>query len=86
MNDLACGYTPRQVAKILRISPDRVRAMVQRGELGALNLATHRCGKPRYVILPRHLDEFARLVEARPEAKPAPPRKRVVGIDYYPDS
>jgi hypothetical protein len=80
------GLTPREVAKVLRISPDRVRAMILRGELGALNLAPNRCGRPRFVILRCHLDEFARSRRAVPEVQPTPRRRRQAGvIDYYPD-
>jgi transposase len=86
MSDLPCGYTPREVAKIIRKSPDWVRAAIERGELGALNLATRRCGRPRYVILPQHLEEFARRRRATTEVQPAPRRRRQAGlIDYYTD-
>jgi excisionase family DNA binding protein len=80
------GYTPREVAKMLRVSPDRVRAMIQRGELGALNLAQRRSGRPRYVVMPCHLEAFCRSRQAVPEVAPAPRRRRAAGrIDYYPD-
>lgn len=82
----ARGYTPREVARVLRVSPDRVRAWILSGELGAINTAGRRCGKPRYVVLPQHLAEFARARSAGPTAKPAPRRRRPAGhIDYYPD-
>jgi excisionase family DNA binding protein len=78
------GYRPREVAKLLRISPQRVRGMIERGELGALNLGRSRCGKPRYVVLPSHLADFARTHQA---AKPPVARRRKLRIpkDYYPD-
>jgi hypothetical protein len=60
--------------------------MIRRGELPALNLAKHRCGKPRYVILPQHLVEFER--SRRAAAAPAPKRKRLKQmdeVDYFPD-
>lgn len=80
------GLTPRELARLLRVSPDRVRAWIASGELGALNTAAARCGKPRYVVLPHHLAEFEqRRGAARP--KPAPRRRRRTPemIDYFPD-
>jgi excisionase family DNA binding protein len=77
--------TPREVAQLLRISPDRVRAMIVRGELGAINTATVRCGKPRFVILPHHLAEFERSRQVGPPPKPTRRRKKTNMVDYYPD-
>jgi hypothetical protein len=81
------GFTPREVACVVRVSPDRVRALIQSGQLGAINLATGRNRKPRYIILPEHLAEFARARRVVPPAPaPAPRRKRMTGgIDFYPD-
>jgi hypothetical protein len=79
------GVTPNEFAIRYRISPDRVRAMIARGELRALNLATAKCRKPRYVILPEHLAEFERGRQTAEPPKPAR-RKRLPTIkDYYPD-
>jgi hypothetical protein len=75
------------VAAYLRISPDRVRAMILRGELSAINTSPNRCGKPRFVVLPHHLSEFERVRRAATTAKPAPRRtRRPPGfIDYFQD-
>lgn len=67
------GLTPREVGKLLRIGPDRVRAMILRGELGAVNTAPTLCGKPRFIVLPHHLREFE---QRRAAATPATPRRR----------
>jgi excisionase family DNA binding protein len=82
----ARGYTPNELARVLRVSPDRIRAWIKAGELGALDTARHRCGLPRYVILPHHLEEFEKRRRAlTPAAKPPPRRRRTVAVDYYPD-
>src|SRR3954468_8693332 len=84
--DVARGYTPNELARLLRVSPDRIRAWIKAGELGALDTARHRCGRPRYVILPHHLTEFEQRRRATtPAAKPLPRRRRTVAVDYYPD-
>jgi hypothetical protein len=80
------GLTPAELARILRVSPDRVRGWIQAGELGAIDTARQRCRKPRYVVLPVHLDEFLR----RRRAATLPPktrrRKKTSGfVDYFPD-
>jgi hypothetical protein len=79
------GHTPRELARILRISPDKVRALIRSGELGAINTATARCGKPRFVVLPHHLAEFERGRRISPAAKPPPrPKRRRDVIDFFP--
>jgi excisionase family DNA binding protein len=76
------GYTPREVARQLRVSPERVRAWIARGELPAINTADPG-ERPRWVILPDHL---AALLQRR-QASPPPKlrRKRHTGfVDYFP--
>jgi hypothetical protein len=80
------GWTPNELARVLRVSPDRVRAWIQAGDLGAINTARRRCGRPRYVVLPHHLAEFARRRAAAPPQPPPRRRRRQPDvIDYYPD-
>jgi excisionase family DNA binding protein len=80
------GLTPREVARLLRVSPDRVRSWIASGELGAIDTATARCGKPRFVVLPQHLDDFERHRRVSPPPKPIRRRRRQPGtIDFYPD-
>jgi hypothetical protein len=83
---LRAGYTPNELEKLLRISADRIRAMIVRGELGAINTAPTRSGKPRYIILPEHLAALIRARQVAAPPKPAPRRRRQPAgwIDYYP--
>jgi hypothetical protein len=78
------GLTVRETAKFLRIGPDRVRALIRRGELGAINTAPTLAGKPRFVVLPEHLSEFVRRRMAGPPPRPPKRRRRTPQIDYYP--
>jgi hypothetical protein len=78
------GLTPRELAKVVRMSPDRIRAMIQSGELGAINTASARCERPRYVILPHHLAAWEQDRRAA-QPKPARRRKRTAQVDYFPD-
>src|SRR5690349_8311579 len=72
----ARGYTPAELARLLRVSPDRVRAWIVSGELGAVDTARVRCGRPRYVILPHHLAEWERRRRVGPPPQPGRRRKR----------
>ena len=70
------GQTPNELAKVLRVSPDRIRSWITSGKLKALNLAPTRAGRPRFVILPHHLQEFERRHQAassqpKPSQRPA---------------
>ena len=51
------GWTPNELARLLRVSPDRICDWIKRGELSAINTATHPYGRPRFVILPHHLEQ-----------------------------
>jgi hypothetical protein len=79
------GLTPRELARRWRISPDRVRAMILRGELQAINVSATRCGRRRYIVLPHHLAEWERTRQAGPPPATAKRKKRVVKVDFYPD-
>jgi hypothetical protein len=82
---IARGMTPAELGRLLRVSPDRIRAWIKSGELGAIDTARHRCGRPRYVILPHHLAEWERRHAAATTLKP-PRRSRQPAVhDYYPD-
>jgi hypothetical protein len=79
------GYTPNELARILRVNADRVRAWIRSGELPALNLASKRCGRPQFVILPHHVAAFEQRRSAAPRPGPVKRRKRTTAVDYYPD-
>jgi hypothetical protein len=79
------GLTVADVARRYRVSPDKVRAWIKRGELSAINTAAALCGKPRWVVMPEALSAFERRRAGGPPPKPARRRKRTQEIDYYQD-
>lgn len=79
------GLTVADVARRYRVSPDKVRAWIRRGELRAVNTAVVACARPRFVVLPEALAEFERGRAAGPPPKPARKRSRPFLVDYYPD-
>jgi excisionase family DNA binding protein len=82
----ARGYTPAELARLLRVSPDRIREWIVAGELGAINTARNRCGRPRYIVLPEHLTAFIRRhVVAPPQPATRRRRRQANQIDFYPD-
>lgn len=81
----ACGLTVKEVARYLRVSPDKVRGWIKSGHMAACNMSESACGKPRFVVLPHHLAEFERQRSAAPPPKPPRRRKRTDWVDCYPD-
>ncbi len=80
------GYTVRDVARRYRVSPDKVRAWIARGELRAVNTSTALCGRPRWVVSPDALAEFERRrAGGPPPPKPRRQRRPAQQIDFYPD-
>jgi excisionase family DNA binding protein len=80
------GQTPAEVARRLRVSRGRILAWIRSGELSAINTASARLRRPRYVILPEHLRAFTAARQVSPPPK-SPPRRRRRSeeIDYYPE-
>jgi excisionase family DNA binding protein len=80
------GWTPNELAALLRVSPDKVRGWIHSGELKAINVARVRCGRCQFIILPHHLEEFERGRWAAEPAKVPRRRKRPApAIDFYPE-
>jgi excisionase family DNA binding protein len=81
----AAGLTVDEVAWRYRVSPDKVRAWIARGELRAINTATNLCGKPRWVITPEALATFEMRRTGGPPPKPQRRRRQPTVIDFFPD-
>jgi excisionase family DNA binding protein len=80
----AAGLTVAEVARRYRVSPDKVRMWIKRGELSAINTAAVRCARPRFVVPPEALREFERKRAAAPPQKPPRPRRQRAAIDFFP--
>jgi excisionase family DNA binding protein len=79
------GYTPTELAKLLRISPDKVRQWIKCGQLRAVNVASTLCGRPRFVILPDHIREWEQRRSPPPPPKLPRRRRLPATTDFYPD-
>jgi excisionase family DNA binding protein len=90
--------TVSEVARRYRVSADKVRGWIRRGELAAVNTARHPGGKPRFVITPEALLAFEKKFAATTDP-PRQTRRRQstgarfsfnnadpkAGVDYFPD-
>ena len=87
MPEQARGCTVADVAARYRVSPDKVRAWVRRGELAAVNVASSLLGKPQLRITVEALRQFeARRSAATPTPEaPKRRRRRAATVDYFPD-
>lgn len=83
--ELRRGLTVRDVAARYRVSPDKIRRWIARGEMRAVNTATVLCGKPRWVIPPEALCDFEQRRQRAPPKPAQRRRQRSQVIDYYPD-
>jgi hypothetical protein len=77
------GLTVRDCALRYRVSGDRVRAWIRRGERAGLSTADpgH---KPRYVVTLEALEAFEKARAAAAPPRPKRRRRRVSEVDYYP--
>ena len=81
---VARGWTPNELAKVLRVSPDKIRSWIKKGELTALNTAGPR-ERPRFIILPDDLEAFKRRRRVATDAAKPPKRRRPASqIDFFP--
>ena len=79
------GLTVEDIARRYRVSPDKVRAWISRGELRATNTAAVLSGKPRWVIPPEALADFEAKRAGGPPPKAHRRRRQPAAIDFYPD-
>jgi transposase len=81
---IVAGLTVRDVARRYRVSPDKVRGWITRGELLAINTATSLCGRPRWIVNPDALAVFEKRRAGGPPPKPKRRARKAPMIDFYP--
>jgi hypothetical protein len=79
--------TPPQLARRWGVAAEKVNALINSGQLIAMNLATDPKGRPRYRI---YLSEVERFEQARSNKPPAPRAQRrrrrepaMAGKEYF---
>ena len=80
-------YTVPQLSRLWGVSQNKVLEFVRRGELRAVNLASHRSTRPRYAIDVADIAAFERAREVFPSSQAATlkPRRRATGTvkEYF---
>jgi transposase len=80
------GFTVAELAHRYRVSEERVRNWIRRGELRAINRRDTRSHRPSWVVTVEALQEFECGRQAAVVEPPKPKRrKRTEEIDFFPD-
>lgn len=69
-------FTPPEAARLLRVKPDKIIALIRRGELRGANLAIRLSGRPRFRIAAADLQAFLDARAAAAVAVPVTRRRR----------
>jgi len=75
--------TPPAVARRFAVDPSKVLTWIRRGELRAVNVATHTGGRPRYRISPADLAVFEAARAAGPQPKITRRRRKDAGVIQF---
>jgi hypothetical protein len=75
--------TPPQIAEAWGVSPEKIIGFIRSGELKAINVATRRRGRPRYLVDIEDLEAFERLRTVCPRLRLRRPRRAKVAADYF---
>jgi excisionase family DNA binding protein len=76
--------TPPEIAELLRVKPERVRAWIRSGRLRAIDVSQPGSTRPRFRIDPADLEKFeASLVVSPPRPKPVRRRKPEDVIEFF---
>jgi len=75
--------TPPELAKELRIRPDKVLTWIRSGELAAVDVSETIGGRPRWRISADDLDDFLKRRRAQPAPKVTRRRRRKPSKSYF---
>lgn len=84
MGEQGRGFTVADVAARYRVSPDKVRLWIRRGELSAINTASSLCGRPQLRITVEALAAFEQSRTTVPPPKPQRRHRKQAMVDFYP--
>jgi len=78
--------TVPEVAKFLRVRPEKVLSWIRSGRLRGYNVAEKETGRPRYRVNPENLEAFTKMrIPLQPVPKGRPPgRRRIPKITERP--
>jgi hypothetical protein len=79
------GYSVADLCRRWRVSPDKIRAFLRKGELVAVNLASNLAGRPQWRITHESVERFELRRSSAPPPKVPRRRRRPELVDYFPD-
>jgi hypothetical protein len=84
----AAGFTVADLCRRWRVGEDKVRALIRRGELAALDLRSHRAGRPQYRVTHEAVIAFEQRRSTVPPPKPKQNKRQQPARswnDFFPD-
>ena len=70
MSSIAQYLTPRQIARMLGVSHEKVLRWIHNGELPAVDLSTNQLERPRFKVAKDNLDAFLNKRSVKPLSQP----------------
>jgi hypothetical protein len=74
---------PRQVAEQLVVAPEKILALIESGELLAVNVASAGSSRPRWRISQEAFDQFLQRRQNRPPAPRVQRRRKATTVKEY---
>lgn len=84
------ALTPPELAKILKVKPEKIHGFIDSGELAAVNMASAGSKRPRWRIMPEDVETFLQKRANKPlERQPIKRKKKLPPLtgrfSYLPD-
>jgi hypothetical protein len=80
------GYSVPDLAMRWKVSEEKIRGWLARGELVAVNVASNLASKPQWRVLHLSVERFEQRRSSAPPPKPVRRRRRTLAVvDYFPD-
>jgi excisionase family DNA binding protein len=79
--------TVPEVAKFLRVRPDKVLSWIRSGRLRGYNVAERESGRPKYRVNPDDLEAFMQqraIIQPAPKGRPAGRHRRIPTVPAWP--
>lgn len=78
------GYSVADLCARWKCGREKVLGFIHRGELVAVNIATHTSARPQYRITPEQVAKFEALRTSTPPPKSPPRKRKPQRKDYFP--
>lgn len=78
------GYSVTDLSRRWRVSGDKIRSFIRKGELVAVNMAANLSARPQWRITPESVEQFEKKRSSNPPPSAPRRRSRPALVDYYP--